>query len=185
MDINVYYDISIKEISMGKTQDIILQGLKDAMMAERTGIEFYTMASRTTQDSKGREVFQLLAQEEQQHFDYLQKTYGQLLNGEAMDSKLPLASESTLLGKGHIFSDSLRNRLQEAHFEMSALSVGLQLEQNAIKHYQSLADVAGDPKVKEFFLQLVQWETNHARAFINEMNSLKEDYWSQANFAPF
>jgi len=170
---------------MGKADNIILQGLKDAMMAERTGIEFYSMASRTTQDAKGREVFQLLAQEEQQHFDYLQKTYGQLLNGEVVNMQLPPASASVVAGKGAIFSEALRRRMDEAHFEMSALSVGLQLEQNAIKHYQSLADAAGDPKIKEFFLQLVQWESNHARAFITEMNSLKEDYWSQANFAPF
>ena len=174
-----------REDNMSKTENIILQGLKDAMMAERTGIEFYTMASQTTSDAKGREVFQLLAKEEQQHFEYLQETYGHLVNGEAIDLSHMFSVDSMLSGEGSIFSDSLKSRLNQAHFEMSALSVGLQLEQNAIKHYQSLADVAKDPKVKKFFLQLVEWEGHHAKAFINEMNSLKEDYWSQANFAPF
>lgn len=170
-------------VTSGK--DIILQGIKDAMMAERTGITFYTNAAVTTTDPKGKEVFQLLAQEEEQHFQYLQKTYGQLLAGGDIDFKLPPADTSVLRGNAPIFSDALKNRLNQAHFEMSALSVGLQLEQNAIKHYQSLADAADQPNIKEFFLQLVQWEKNHAEGFINQMNSLKEDYWSQANFAPF
>ena len=170
---------------MSQSTDIMLQGIKDAMMAERTGITFYTNAAMTTTDPKGKEVFQLLAQEEEQHFEYLQKTYGQLLEGGDIDFKLPPADTSVLSGSTPIFSDALKNRLSQAHFEMSALSVGLQLEQNAIKHYQSMADAADQPNVKDFFLQLVEWEKNHAEGFINQMNSLKEDYWSQANFSPF
>jgi rubrerythrin len=167
------------------SKDIILKGIKEAMMAERTGIEFYTTASRTTADPKGKEMFHLLAQEEEQHFEYLQETYGQLLQGSEITTHIPSATNSVLSKSSPIFSDALRRRLNDAHFEMSALSVGLQLEQNAIKHYQTLADVADDPKVKGLFLELVQWEKNHAQGFINEMNSLKEDYWSRANFAPF
>jgi len=170
---------------MDSAKAIILKGIKEAMMAERTGIEFYTSASRTTSDPKGKEMFQLLAEEEEKHFEYLKDTYGQLLQGNEITVHIPSANNSVLSGVGSIFSDALKQRLNEAHFEMSALSVGLQLEQNAIKHYQSLADVSDDAKIKAFFLELVQWEKNHAQGFINEMNSLKEDYWSQANFAPF
>jgi rubrerythrin len=167
------------------TKDIILKGIKEAMMAERTGIEFYTTASRTTADPRGKEMFHLLAKEEERHFEYLQETYGQMLQGNEITTHIPPAANSVLSKSIPIFSDALRQRLNEAHFEMSALSVGLQLEQNAIKHYQSLADIADDPKVKKIFLELVQWEKNHAQGFINEMSSLKEDYWSRANFAPF
>jgi rubrerythrin len=172
-------------VIVSEARDIIFQGLKDAMMAERTGVEFYTMASNTTTDAKGKDVFKQLAAEEEQHFEYLQKTYGELLKGEEISTIVPPPDSSVLAGEDAIFSEGLRKRLDEAHFEMTALSVGLQLEQNSIKHYQMLADVTDDPKVKEFFLQLVKWEQSHAQAFVHEMSALKEDYWAQNYFSPF
>ena len=49
---------------MDPTIKRVSEALNKAMQAENEGYHFYQMASSNTQDSKGREVFQQLAEEE-------------------------------------------------------------------------------------------------------------------------
>lgn len=166
------------------TKQKLLDGLKEAMIAERSGIEFFTLAAMQTTDSKGKEVFQELAHEEAEHLVWLKKQYGHLLNDEPLE-KLPVLHVTDLDGDHPIFSKELRSRLNEAHFEMTALSVGQQLEQAAIDRYRRLADEVGPGELREFYLQLMDWEKSHAGAFAKVAQDLREEYWSQNNFAPF
>ncbi len=161
----------------------IVAGLKEAMLAERAGIEFYRTAAERTVDERGREVFTLLAGEEERHLEYLQRQFGHLLKGVEFE---PLKEGAKLLDKpGPIFSPAITSRLSNAHWEMTALAVGMALEQSAIKRYQELAEKAGSESAREFFLALVRWEQTHARALEAEFERLKEAYWEQAHFAPF
>ncbi len=162
----------------------LLEGLKDAMIAERSGIEFFMVAAAQTTDTQGREVFQQLAHEEGEHLAWLKRQYGHLLNDEPFE-KLPTISVTDLEGDHPIFSNDLRKRLKDAHFEMTALSVGQQLEQAAIDRYRKLAEEAGYGELRDFYLQLMAWEQSHAGAFARQAEDLREEYWSQNNFAPF
>jgi rubrerythrin len=69
--------------------------------------------------------------------------------------------------------------------EMSALSIGIQLELNAINFYKTQATEIDNQEVKKFFRELVDWETGHYHALLRQQESLKEDYWSSAGFSPF
>lgn len=162
----------------------LLEGLKEAMIAERTGIEFFTVAAAQTTDSKGREVFLNLAHEEAEHLAWLKRQYAHLLHDEPLEkiSAIPLTD---LEGDHPIFSKELRSRLKDAHFEMTALSVGQQLEQAAIDRYRRLAEEAGPGELRDFYLQLLEWEKSHAGAFAKAAQELREEYWSQNNFAPY
>ncbi|MDK9699812.1 MAG: ferritin family protein [bacterium] len=162
----------------------MLDGLKEAMIAERSGIEFFTVAAAQTKDPQGKEVFQNLAHEEAEHLVWLKKQYAHLLKDEPLE-KLPALPVTDLEGDHPIFSNALRARLKDAHFEMTALSVGQQLEQSAIDRYRRLADESPDGDLKEFYRQLTVWEESHAGAFAKEAASLRDDYWSQNSFAPF
>ena len=53
----------------------ITDGLMKAIRTEADGYHFYTMAAEKTQDEKGREVFQTLAQEELAHMRFLEAQY--------------------------------------------------------------------------------------------------------------
>ncbi|MEO0079631.1 MAG: ferritin family protein [candidate division WOR-3 bacterium] len=164
--------------------DPILDGLKEAMLAEQTGIQFYTTAAEKTVDAQGRQVFEQLADEERQHLEYLQRQFRHILAGEQFEP-LTLASKVDAAQTSPIFSPALRHRLKEAHWEMTALAVGLQLELAAIQRYRSLAQTTDRPDVRTFFETLVRWEEGHAAALKKQQEALKEAYWESARFAPF
>jgi rubrerythrin len=166
------------------TQEMI-EGLKQAMAAERHGFTFYQTAAANTQDAKGRQVFEQLAQEELGHFEFLAQHYRSLLATGLPDGNARLASHAPMGQSTPIFSDALRARIKEAHFEMSALAIAIQLELNAMTHYREQARKATVPAVKQFFAELAEWETGHYHAFLAEQQSLQQDYWHANGFERF
>ncbi len=162
----------------------IIAGIKEAMLAERQGIEFYTVAARTTADEKGKEVFLMLAAEEGRHLDYLRSLYRDVAT-TGMAGYYDIDSGAELGGNSPIFSDELRHRLADAHWEMTALSVGLHLELASIERYRTMARQAEQPELRRFFESMARWEEGHAGALERQSRSLREDYWNQAGFAPF
>ncbi|MBI5508085.1 MAG: ferritin family protein [Deltaproteobacteria bacterium] len=170
---------------MNKTTRQILEGMKKAMQGERTGHEFYKMAAKSTKDPMGRQVFEELAREEAEHFSFLARQYDSFLEAGHLDPKVKLGKPMPL-DRGHpIFSPAFKKRLKDAHFEMSALAVAVQLELNGINHYRAEANRARDPDLKRFYEQLVRWEIGHYEAFLRQQQELQEQYWAEAGFAPF
>ncbi len=162
----------------------MIDGLKEAMQAERTGHTFYAMAAMNTSDPTGKEVFDQLAREEMEHFTFLASHYRSLLeHGVPSNARLP--SHPTVSPDSPIFSAALRERIKDAHFEMSAISIAVQLELNAINHYREQARRATMPEVQKFFEELAVWETSHYEAFLRQQQSLQEDYWRSAGFDRF
>ena len=165
--------------------ELLKQGILQAMQAEREGQYFYLMAAGSTEDPKGQEVFRNLAAEEQDHFNYLKKQYDSVVETGAADSGLSLGAPPSLDGSSPIFSDSIKSRIGEAHFEMTALSLAMQLELDAEKFYKDQAGKVEDQTAKSFYLKLAEWEVGHYRALLAQSETLKEDYWSKGGFSPF
>lgn len=168
-----------------KANEKVTAGLKQAILAEMDGRHFYLMAAEKTSDSKGKEVFLQLADEELEHHQFLKKQYQAILQNGRPDSQLKLGAQRPLGGESPIFSPALKKRLGQAQYEMSALSIGLQLEQNAMNFYRTQAEQAAEPTIRRFFQELAEWENNHYRALLAQQEALKEDYWSGSGFAPF
>jgi len=170
---------------MTSNKELILEGLKTAIQAEGDGHVFYLMAAKSTEDEKGKEIFLALAEEEQNHLAFLKAQYKALKETGTIDPNATLGPQHTLSGDSPIFSDNLKARIGDAHFEMTSLSVGVQLEKNAIAFYQEQADIAEDPQVKDFYKKLVDWERGHYEALLAQQEALKEDYWNESGFSPF
>ena len=168
-----------------ENQKHVLEGLMKAMQAEREGHYFYKMAASATEDPKGREVFGRLADEEIGHFEFLRAQYKSILETGKIDVGAKLGQASDLSGKSPIFSQRLRDRIKDAHYEMTALSVAAQLERDAESHYRGEAAATADPAVKGFFLELAAWEARHYAAITAQQDELKEGYWADSGFAPF
>ncbi len=154
------------------------------MEAERYGRSFYQMAAHSASDPKGKQVFLMMADEELEHLHFLKKQYDSLLNSGHIDSSLKLGQANELDEASPIFSDALRARIGEAHFEMTSLSVGVQLERDAMKFYRDQSEAAEDPDAKQFFAQLADWEAGHYRSLLAQMDELKGDYWDAGGFSP-
>ncbi len=163
----------------------VAQGLKKAMQAEIEGQHFYQMAARTTSDARGREVFETLAREELDHFEFLKAQYQSLVKTGRIDATAKLGEQLKLEGPHPIFSPDIRKRIGGAHYEMTALSIGIQLELSAVSFYRAEAEAAHDPEVRAFHQRLAAWEKGHLSALQSQADALKEDYWHDAGFAPF
>ena len=170
---------------MASNKELILEGLKTAIQAEGDGHVFYLMAAKNTADEKRREVFLTLAEEEANHLAFLKAEYKALKETGTIDASATMGPQMTLSGDSPIFSDSLKERIGDAHFEMTSLSVGIQLEKNAIVFYREQAEIAEDIAVKDFYLKLVDWERGHYEALLAQQEALKEDYWNESGFSPF
>ena len=165
-------------------KEIILEGLKQAMQAEVDGHNFYRMAADNTKDEMGKEAFIALAKDEVDHFNFLKAQYKSFeKDGKPNQSvKLGKPSES---GESPMFSASFKERIRDAHYEMTALSIGVQLELSAINFYKGEADKVSDETVKRFYIELADWEATHHRRLLKQQQELQKDYWQDGNFYPF
>ena len=170
---------------MEPTDNSIADGLFKAIQAEGDGYHFYLMAARSTDDPKGQEVFETLADEELEHQRFLKAQYMSYMKTGGPDISVRLGGRANLYGESPIFSSSLKERIADAHFEMSALSIGIQLELAASKYYKDQAKAVSDDAVKAFYLELAEWEAGHYEVLLRQQEALKEDYWSGSGFSPF
>jgi rubrerythrin len=163
----------------------VVDGIIQAIRAETDGHHFYLMAAQATLDPKGREVFRQLASEELDHLRFLEHQKESILKEGLVDANFSLGTASELVGPHPIFSDKLRERVADAHYEMSALSIALHLELSAKNYYTEQAEAHDVPDVRAFFERLAAWEGRHYQALLTQHDSLKEDYWAAGGFAPF
>ena len=166
---------------MDKNTEEILAGIKTAMEAELTGHAFYKNAAENTDDPMGKETFSRMAEEELSHFNYLRHQYKSVLEKGAFDFGEKLKPQHKH-AEHPIFSDAIKNRIKESHFEVSALSIGMKLEMDAMSFYRSCSEKAQDEEVKQFYIELADWEQDHYRAFKQQLDLLKQDYFEANNF---
>ena len=163
----------------------VLNGLKNAMRSEFEGYHFYLMAAENTSDDKGQKMFRQLAADEFDHLNFLLAQFDSLTETQQINDSLSLKRIAPVTEKNPIFSDVIKNRIKEAHYEMTALSVGIQLELNAVKAYKSMAASADVATVAKFYEDLAEWENSHYTLLLTQQDALKEDYWTANHFAPF
>ena len=169
---------------MKQGTDEILKGLKTAIEAELTGHYFYKSAAKTNKDPKVRETFQAMAEEELAHFNYLRHQYKSVMEKGDYDFSTQLTKKKVKHANGRIFSDEIKQRIKDAHFEVSALTIGMKLEMDAVRYYRECAEKAGTDKAKAFYNELAEWEEDHYRAFAQALDSLREAYFQANNFVP-
>ncbi len=161
-----------------------LESLQQAMLSERDGYQFYSMAAERADDAGAAEMFDHLAREEMRHFGALQEKYRTLLGTGTWNPEtawdVPWAPEDA----GRIFSADFVRRIRGRHFEMAALSIGILLEKQAFEFYRSQADVADDESVRAFFRELADWEDGHYRMLLRADEAIQADYWSANRFEP-
>lgn len=163
----------------------LLEALERAIQAEIEGYHFYTMVAAATMDPMGKETFEALAQDEVRHTEFLRAQHRALESTGRVDALISTVGESAFDSSTTFFSDDFKQRAVKAHFEMTALSVGAQLEADAMRFYEEQAELADDPSVASLFRELAQWEMGHHDALVAQMKELEQEYWAANRFAPF
>ena len=119
-------------------QEEILKGLRTAMEAEIFGHNFYKNASQNTTDSLGRETLARMAEEELGHFNYLRTQYKSVMEKGDYTFSPNLVLAHRKQAGNPIFSDEIKKRVKDSHFEVSVLSIGMKLELEAVNFYRQL-----------------------------------------------
>jgi rubrerythrin len=159
-------------------------GLAIAMQTEIEGYEFYRLAAQKSKDAGAREMFRSLAKDEVEHYRLLKAQYDNIVRGGDFKA-LRKAGRSRLKVKSPVFSKAFLSSRKNKHFEMSALSVGILLEQNAIEFFKKQHQQVKDAKAKKLFKELADWEGEHLRALLAQKRFLQREIFAAAHFEPF
>ncbi|UCE66757.1 MAG: ferritin family protein [Candidatus Zixiibacteriota bacterium] len=159
-------------------------GLAVAIQTELEGFEFYIIAAKKSKDEGAKKMFESLAADELRHRDMLNDQYQLIIQGKDFKPfKKPPRSRFKV--KSPVFSREFLESKKKKNFEMSALSIGIMLEQNAIEFYRQQKESSRDPKAKKLFHELAVWEGEHLRALIAQKRFLQRAIFDEARFEPF
>ncbi|MEJ2111809.1 MAG: ferritin family protein, partial [Acidobacteriota bacterium] len=155
--------------------------LKTAILLERRGKAFYSKASDESQSDAVRDIFRMMAEEEDEHIKFLSEQFaeyqrsGRFLKNEA--GAHADKGEAT-----EILSERVKNEISAASFEAAAISAAIDFENRAIEVYQGRADEASDLNEKGMYQMLADWERTHHKLLFRLNEDLKEQVWNDNNF---
>ena len=141
----------------------LIDVLAEALKLERDGQEFYTMMVGRVTDSAGKAMFQQLADDEVDHFNYITRQYEALQAGHGWAVIPEMDLVESIDAVSLVFPSGTRalNALPENASEEDALLFGLTIEDTSFKLYHTSAQQADDPEAKRLFLQLSGAERRH------------------------
>lgn len=158
--------------------------LKTAILLERRGKAFYTTAARQTESEAARKIFTMMAEEEDEHIEFLSKQYVEYQkNGKFSMNDVEQPDDDTEAVM--ILSEQVKKEISAAGFEAAAISAAMDFETRAIEVYQGRADEATDPNEKDMYQMLADWERTHHHLLHKLNEDLKEQVWHDNNFWPF
>lgn len=133
--------------------------IKEAIRLEVNGRNFFNHAAEITHNELGKKMFHKLAAEETKHIQAFSNLFSEIL--KETDWKKFVRDEE-LKGESSLI-EKLKERMKgaEGKSETQALSIGMELEENAIRFFQKAAEEVADPVAKEIFLSISEEEKFH------------------------
>ena len=146
--------------------------LRIAVATERSGREFYSRAAALANDPRGREIFQRLAEDEQEHLRTLERRYAELVASDPTLESRP----TFLFFKGAaqgIFAEGAE-KLRGGVDDLRALLIGIRCERDSHKFFKKYGDRFEDSEGKQIFLEFAEEEREHRDLLIREYRALQE-----------
>ncbi len=166
-----------------ESKDTALDILKTAILLERKGKAFYTQAARNSESKSAKKIFEMMAEEEDEHIDFLTKQAQHYVKDHTFVHPEPHQEEGD--ADVEILTEQIKKEINAASFEAAAISAAIDFENRAIKVYSERAEKADDPVEKEMYQMLADWEKGHHHLLYQLNEELKEQIWNDNNFWPF
>ncbi len=163
--------------------DKAIDVLKTAILLERRGKAFYTQAARQSESKSAKKIFEMMAEEEDEHIEFLTRQFKNYHEHHEFLKSDPAPEEDETVVE--ILSEKIRNEINAAGFEAAAISAAIDFENRAIDIYSKRAEEATDPNEKEMYQMLADWEKGHHHLLYKLNEDLKEEIWNDNNFWPF
>jgi len=161
----------------------VIDILKEAILLERKGKAFYTSAARTSESKSAQKIFEMMAEEEDEHINFLTKQYkNYITNNEFLVVEEHHEEDDAA---NEILTEKIKKEINAASFEAAAISAAIDFENRAIAIYSGRAKEATNAKEKEMYQILADWESGHHNLLHKLSEDLKEQIWNDNNFWPF
>lgn len=155
--------------------------LKGALILERRGKAFYESVAEQSKIQAVREVFSILAQEEEKHIAILGKHYSEVATGGPITLEPTEGPTEALRG---ILTERVQQEIEAAGYEAAAIAAGMALEEQAVKFYSDQAREATSPEERELYRWLAEWEKTHLDLLSSMDRDLRERIWYDSRFWP-
>ncbi|NOZ45713.1 MAG: ferritin family protein [Chlorobi bacterium] len=160
-----------------------LEILKTAILLERRGKAFYSQVADQTKDEDVKNIFNLMAKEEDEHIHFLTEQFESYVKTQAFKITKLHKEEDSIAEQ--ILSDNIKKNISAASFEAAAISSAIDMENRAIAVYTERAENATDEEEKKFYQWLANWEKGHHKLLFELDKELKEKIWNDNSFWPF
>jgi rubrerythrin len=154
--------------------------VKQAIISEIEGYEFYKMAAAKSREAEVIETYLELAEEERRHVEWLETLLAQLSEG---DNRLVL--EETLAPPSPEFFKWDKLDRENPQTTISVFGIALQLEKASYLYYDEAAENVEEEDAKKLFKILSAWERAHYDTFNQQYKILQEAWWAQQRFSPY
>lgn len=158
-----------------------IQQVKQAILSEVEGYEFYKLAMGQANNSEVKAAFDNLAKEELKHVEWLNQLFEKLKDDEEDSFRLAAMPDPP---SAEIFKWDNIDR-NNAGLAVSVFSIGMQMEKASVEFYNEAAEKTNIEEAKKLYKILAQWEQVHYDQFAKEYETLKQEWWSDQAYAPF
>ncbi len=155
--------------------------VKQAMLNEIEGYEFYKLAASNAKDAEVKAAFENLAEEERKHVEWLRSLFDGLKSSEEDEIKLEDLENPP---SPRIFKWDKVDR-DNAGLAVSVFGIGMQMEKASVDFYEKAAEETELEVAETLYKTLAKWEQVHYDQFATEYENLRRDYWSDQAYFPF
>ena len=137
-----------------ENSDKSVEVLKTAILLERRGKAFYTQAARNTESKSAKKIFEMMAEEEDAHIDYLTRQFKNYQEHHEFMKNEPAPEEDDTVVE--ILTEKIKQEISAAGYEAAAISAAIDFENRAIEIYSNRAKDAVDANEKEMYQMLAE-----------------------------
>ena len=157
------------------------EAIKTALKYERKVTDLYVEAVNSTNDKGARKFFQLMADEERSHVDFLESKLSEWQDGEDLSSIVI----ETVLPSPDMVKEGLErlkttmdsDRSESYGVEVDMLKKALKAEEETSAFYRKLADTLPE-KLREVFRRFIEIEDGHRSAVEAELDAVEgNSFW--------
>lgn len=163
----------------------ITEIFKQAIIMEHRGKALYEKVSEQTNSDEVKKVFDIMAEEEQSHIEFLSKQFAYYKKNNKFDKNDFSSQKKQEAIAENILTKQIIEKISGSGFESAAISAAIDMENKSIEVYAKQAKETTDPNARELFEWLSNWEKGHLELLMDLNKQLTEKVWYDNNFWPF
>lgn len=145
--------------------------LRVAIATERSGLAFYTRATKLARDPRGRRVFAKLAEEEKEHLGTLEARYRELVKAEPRIEEQPPFLFFKSASRG-LFAGGVDELAADGVDDREALRIGIRCERASHRFFKRYGERLEESEGKRVFLEFADEERQHFDLLVREYRAL-------------